>query len=210
MSDSLQPHESQHTRPPCPSPTPRVHSDSRPSSQWCHPAISYSVVPFSSCPQSFPASGSFQMSQLFASGGQSIGVSHHNLCWRKFPHFDWWYCQFSGNSKVMSKTSLRNRDWVSRSLKYQMIFSALWFSYSFHKVFSPLQTNRDARFGGKGRFYIFFVWESKWWCFPDFKPESMATAFTFFQFINSDSILCRDLNVNLYILTMHWKFQSKT
>ena len=75
VSDSLQPHESQHARPPCPSPTPRVHSDSRPSSQWCHPAISPSVVPFSSCPQSLPASDSFPMSQLFARGGQSTGVS---------------------------------------------------------------------------------------------------------------------------------------
>ena len=74
MSDSLQPHESQHARPPCPSPTPRVYSNSCPSSLWCHPAISSSLVPFSSCPQSFPASGSFQMSQLFTSGGQSIGV----------------------------------------------------------------------------------------------------------------------------------------
>ena len=64
VSDSLWSHESQHARPPCPSPTPGVHSDSRPSSQWCHPAISSSVIPFSSCPQSFPASGSFQMSQL--------------------------------------------------------------------------------------------------------------------------------------------------
>ena len=74
LSDSLQPHESQHARPPCPSPTPRVHSNLRPSSQWCHPAISYSVIPFS-CPQSLPASESFPMSQLFTWGGQSIGVS---------------------------------------------------------------------------------------------------------------------------------------
>ena len=74
MSDSLRPHESQHARPPCPS-TPGVYSNSCPSSRWCHPAISFSVVPFSSCPQSLPASGSFPMSQLFASGGQSIGVS---------------------------------------------------------------------------------------------------------------------------------------
>ena len=74
-SDSLRSHESQHARPPCPSPSPRVHSDSRPSSQWYHPAISSSVVPFSSCPQSLPASGSFPVSQLFAWGGQSIGVS---------------------------------------------------------------------------------------------------------------------------------------
>ena len=75
MSDSLWPHESQHARPPCPSPTPGVHPDSRPSSQWCHPAISSSGVPFSSCPQSFPASESFPMSQLFAWGGLSTGVS---------------------------------------------------------------------------------------------------------------------------------------
>ena len=75
MSDSLRPHESQHARPPCPSPTPGVHSDSHPSSQWCHPTISSSVIPSSSCPQSLPASGSFPMSQLFAWGGQSTGVS---------------------------------------------------------------------------------------------------------------------------------------
>ena len=75
MSDSLRPHESQHARSPCPSPTPGVHSDSGPSSQWCHPAISSSVVPFSSCPQSLPASESFPMNQLFAWGGQSTGVS---------------------------------------------------------------------------------------------------------------------------------------
>ena len=74
MSDSLQPHESQHARPSCPSPTPGVDPNSCPSSQWCHPAISSSVVPFSSCPQSLPASGSFLMSQLFT-WGQSTGVS---------------------------------------------------------------------------------------------------------------------------------------
>ena len=75
MSDSLWPHESQHTRPPCPSPTPGVHSNSRPSSQWYHPAISSSVVPFSSCPQPLPASECFPMSQLFTWGGLSTGVS---------------------------------------------------------------------------------------------------------------------------------------
>ena len=75
VSDSLRPHESQHTRPPCPSPPPGVPSNSCPSSWWCHPAISSSVVPFSPCPQSLPASESFPMSQLFAWGGQSIGVS---------------------------------------------------------------------------------------------------------------------------------------
>ena len=75
MFNSLRPHESQHARPPCPSPTPRVHSNSHPLSQWCYPAISSSVVPFSSCPKSLSASGSFPMSQLFAWGGQSTGVS---------------------------------------------------------------------------------------------------------------------------------------
>ena len=84
----VRPHESQYTRPPCPSTTPRVHSDSHASSQWCHPAISSSVIPFSSCPQSLPASESFPMSQLFARGGQSTGVSalasflpKKTLCW---------------------------------------------------------------------------------------------------------------------------------
>ena len=75
MSDSLQPHELQHTRPPCPSPTPEVYPNSCSLSQWCHPAISSSVVPFSSCPQSLPASETFSMSQLFAWSGQSTGVS---------------------------------------------------------------------------------------------------------------------------------------
>ena len=75
MSNSLRPHESQHSRPPCPSPTPGVHSNSCPLSRWCHPAISSSVAPFSSCPQSLLASESFPMSQLFVWGGQSTGVS---------------------------------------------------------------------------------------------------------------------------------------
>ena len=75
VSGSLRPHGLEHARPPCPSPAPGVYSNSCPSSRWCHPAISSSAVPFSSCPQSFPASGSFPMSQLFPWGGQSIGVS---------------------------------------------------------------------------------------------------------------------------------------
>ena len=75
MFSSLQPRELQHARPPCPSPTPGVYPNPCPSSHWCHPNISSSVVPFSSCPQSFPASGAFQMSHLFTSGGQTIGVS---------------------------------------------------------------------------------------------------------------------------------------
>ena len=78
VSDSWRPHESQHARPPCLSPTPGVHPDSGPSSQWCHPAISSSVVPFSSCPQSLPASGSFPMNQFFAWGGQNINILSHS------------------------------------------------------------------------------------------------------------------------------------
>ena len=86
--DSLPPHESQHTRLPCPSPTPGVHSDSCPSSQWCHLAISSWVVHLSSCPQSLPASESFPMSQLFASGGQSTGVSALASFIPKYPRAD--------------------------------------------------------------------------------------------------------------------------
>ena len=85
MSNSLWPHGPQHARPPCPSPTPRVYSNSSPRSRWCHPTISSSVIPFSSCLQSFPASGSFLMSQFFASGGQSL-FQHHSskvsILWR--------------------------------------------------------------------------------------------------------------------------------
>ena len=75
VSDSLRPHGLQHSRLPCPSPTPGAHSDPHPSSRWCHPTVSPSVIPFTSCPQSFPASGSSQMSQLLASGGQTSGAS---------------------------------------------------------------------------------------------------------------------------------------
>ena len=97
VSDSLQPHELQHARPACPSPTPGVYSNSCPLSWWCHPTISSSVVPFSSCPQSFPASGSLQMSQFFASGGQSIGVSASLLLmniqdWSPLGWTGWIFC----------------------------------------------------------------------------------------------------------------------
>ena len=88
MSDSLQPRELQHARPPCPSPTPGVHSNSCPSSEWYHPAITSSVLPFSSCPQSLPASESFPMSQLFAWGGQSIGVSNQHQPFQWSPRTD--------------------------------------------------------------------------------------------------------------------------
>ena len=126
VSDSLQPHESQHARPPCPSPTPGVHSNSRPSSRWCHPAISSSVVPFSSCPQSLPASESFPMSQLFAWGGQSIGVSAsasvlpmNTQDWSPLGWTGWISLQSKGLPRVFSNTSVQNHQFFSTQLSSQ-------------------------------------------------------------------------------------------
>ena len=114
ISDSLRPHESQHARPPCPSPTPGVHSDSRPSSQWCHPAISSSVIPFFSCPQALPASESFPMSQLFAWGGQSARVSalasflpKNTQGWSPLEWTGWISLQSNGLSRVFSNTTVQ-------------------------------------------------------------------------------------------------------
>ena len=102
VSYSLRPHESQHARPPCPSPTPGAHSDSRPLSQWCHPAVSSSVVPFSSCPQSLPASESSPMSQLFTWGGQNTGVSALASFLPKNTH-DWFPLEWTGRISLQSK-----------------------------------------------------------------------------------------------------------
>ena len=114
VSNSVQPHESQHARPPCPSPTPGVRWDSCPSSQWCHPAISSSVVPFSSCPQSLTASESFPMSQLFAWGGQSTGVSalasflpKNIQDWSLLEWTGWISLQSKGLSRVFSNTTVQ-------------------------------------------------------------------------------------------------------
>ena len=119
-SDSLQPHELQHARPPCPSPTPGVHSNSHPSNQWCHPAISSSVVPFSSYPQSLPASKSFPVSQLFTWGGQSTGVSAlTSFLAKKFqgwPPLEWtgWISlQSKGLSRVFSNTTAQKHQFFS-------------------------------------------------------------------------------------------------
>ena len=123
VSDSLQPHEPQHTRPPCPSPTPGVHPNPCPLNRWCHPTISSSVVPFSSCPQSFPASGSCQMSQLFASGGQSIGVSASTSVlpmntqdWSPLGWTGWISLQSKGLSRVFSNTTVQKRQFFSTQL----------------------------------------------------------------------------------------------
>ena len=114
VSDSLRPHESQHARPPCPSPTPRVYSNSSPSSRWWHPAISSSVVPFSSCLQSLPASETFPMSQLFAWGGQSTGVSalasflpKDTQDWSPLEWTGWISLQSKGLSRVFSNTTVQ-------------------------------------------------------------------------------------------------------
>ena len=114
MSDSLRTHGLQHTRPPCPSPTPGAYSNSHPSRWWCHPTISSSVIPFSSCLQSFPASGSFSVSQFFASGGQSIGVSalasllpKKSQGWSPSEWTGWIFLQSKGLSRVFSKTTVQ-------------------------------------------------------------------------------------------------------
>ena len=120
VSDSLQPHEPQHARPSCPSPTLRVHSNSRPLSQWCHPTISSSVIPFSYCLQSFPASGSFPVSHLFTSGGQSIGVSASTSVFTMNIHVwfplgltGWIFLQSKGLSSVFSNISVQKQQFVS-------------------------------------------------------------------------------------------------
>jgi len=125
VSDSSLPHESQHARPPCPSPTPRVHSNSCPSSQWCHPAISFSVVPFS-CPQSLPASGSFPVSQLFALGGQSTGVSalasflpKNTQDWFPLGWTGWISLQSKGLSRVFSNTTVQKHQFFSAQFSSQ-------------------------------------------------------------------------------------------
>ena len=130
VSDSLQPHESQHTRPPCPLSTPGVYPNSCPSSRWCHPTISSSVVPFSSCLQSIPASGSFPMSQLFTRGGQSIGVSasasvlkntqDSSLGWN-----DWISLQSKGLSRVFSNTTVQKHQFFGAQ-------PSLWSSSHIH------------------------------------------------------------------------------
>ena len=114
VSDSLQPHESQHARPPCPSPTPGVYPNSCPLSWWCYLTISSSVIPFSSRLQSLPTSGSFQMSQLFASGGQSIGVSASASVlpmnipdWFPLGRTGWFSLQSKGLSRVFSNTTVQ-------------------------------------------------------------------------------------------------------
>ena len=123
MSDSLWPHELQHARPPCPSPTPRVHPNSCPTSQWCHPAVSSSVIPFSSCLQSLPASESFPMSQLFTWGGWSIGVSASTSFlpkniqdWSPLEWTGWISLQSKGLSRVFSNATVQKHQFFGTQL----------------------------------------------------------------------------------------------
>ena len=123
MSDSLWPHGLQQAKPPCPSPTHRAYSNSCPSSRWCHPTVSSSVVPFSSCSQPFPASGSFPMSQLFTSGGQSIGVSAsasvlpmNTQDWSPLGWTDWISLQSKGLSRVFSNITVQKHQFFGAQL----------------------------------------------------------------------------------------------
>ena len=123
MSDSLRPHEPQHARPPCPSPTPSGHPNPCPLSRWCHPTISSSVVPFFFCPQSFLTSGSFQMSQPFESGGQSTGVSASTSVlpmniqdWSPLGWTGWISLQSKGLSRVFSNTTVQKHQFFSIQL----------------------------------------------------------------------------------------------
>ena len=140
LSDSLRPHELQHARPPCPSPTPGVHSNSCPSSWWCHPAMSFSVIPFSSCPQPLPASESFPMSQLFSWGGQSIGVSAlasvlpmNTQSWSPLGWTGWISLQSKGLSRVFSNTS------NTTVQKHQFFGTQLSSHSNFHIHTEPLE-----------------------------------------------------------------------
>ena len=155
-SDSLRPHGLQHIRPPCPSPTPGIYPNSCPLSQWRHPTISSCVVPFSSCPQSFPASGSFQMIQLFASGGQSIRVSASTSVppmntqdWSPLGWTGWVSLQSKGLSRVFSNTIVQKHQFFSTQLSLEfkshipslthisLIIRRCW--ASFHMLIGPMR-----------------------------------------------------------------------
>ena len=131
VSDYLWPHEFHHIRPPCPSPTPGVHPDSHPLSQWCHPVIPFSVVPFSSCPQSLPALGSFPMSQLFSWGGQSTGVSASASFLQRNPRAD-----LLQNGLVGSPGSPRDSQESSPTPQFKSINSS-----AFNLLYGPTLTS---------------------------------------------------------------------
>ena len=141
MFDSLWPHEPQHTRPPCPSPTPGVYPNSCPLNWWHHPTISSSVIPFSSCLQSFPTSGSFQMSQLFPSGGQNIGVSAsisalptNTQDWSPLEWIDWISLHSKGLSRVFSNTTVQKHQFSSAQL-YIPTLTSIHDYWKYHSLY---------------------------------------------------------------------------
>ena len=141
VPNSLRPHELQYARPPCPSPTPGVYSNSCPSSWWCHPAISSSVIPFSSCPQSLPASGSFPVSQLFAWGGQSIGVSAsasvlpvNTQDWSPLGWTGWISLQSKGLSRVFSNTTIQKHQFSVLSFLHSPTLTSIHDHWKNHSL----------------------------------------------------------------------------
>ena len=150
MSNSLRPHEPQHARPPCPSPTPGVYPNSCPLSRWCHPAISSSVVPSSSCPQSLPASGSFPMSQLFAWGGQSIGVSA-SASVLPMNTQDWSPSEWTGWISMQSKGLSRLSDALKKETQRQYMQESEPWSH-FKKLKKSFLTGKKQRFPAVQKF----------------------------------------------------------
>ena len=154
MSDSLWLHGLQHARPPCPSPTPGVYSNLCPLNQWCHPTNSSSVIPFSSCLQSFPASGSFQMSQLFTSGGQIIRVSPPTSVlpmniqdWFPLGWTGWIYLQSKGHSRVFSNTTVQKHQFSAAQLFLSPTLTSIhdhWKNHSFDQKDLCWQSNVSA------------------------------------------------------------------
>ena len=141
VSNSLQPYVLQHARPPCPLPTPRVYSKSCPLSRWCHPIISSSVVPFASRPQSFPASGSFQMSQFFTSSGQSIGVSASTSVlpvntqgWSPLGWTGWTSLQSKGLSRVFSNTTVQKHQFLALSFLHSPTLTSIHDHWKKHSL----------------------------------------------------------------------------
>ena len=141
VSDSLRPHEPQHARPPCPSPAPGVYPNPYPSSRWCHPTISSSVFPFSFCPQSFPSSGSFPMSQLFASSGQSIGVSASTSVlpmntqdWSPLGWTGWISLQSKGLSRAFSNTKFKSINSSALSFLYSPTLTSIHDHWKNHSL----------------------------------------------------------------------------
>ena len=157
VSNSLGPHELQHARPPCQSPTPGVYPNSCPLSQWCHPAISSSVIPFSSCPQLFPKSGTFKMGQLFASGSQSIGVSASTSVlplniqdWSPLEWTGWISLQSKGLSRVFSNTTVQKHQFFGALLHSPTLISIHdhWKNHSLDEMDLCWQSNVSASLYG--------------------------------------------------------------